>query len=48
MPVIRNGNNPQSIQFAKSLLDVVLGKIHNRDIVKVPNDLLIHCERSGQ
>ena len=34
MSVISNRNNPQSIQFAKFLLDT--------DIIKIPNDLLIH------
>ena len=47
MHVIRNGNNPQSIQFAKFLLDVgennpTIGRIHNTDLIKIPNDLLIH------
>ena len=47
--VIRNGNNPQSIQFAKFLLDVgennpTIGRIHNTDIIKIPNDLLIHSD----
>ena len=47
MRVIRNGNNPQSIQFAKFLLDFgennpTIERIHNTDIIKIPNDLLIH------
>ena len=47
MHVIRNGNNLQSIQFAKLLLDVgennpTIGRIHNTDLIKIPNDLLIH------
>ena len=47
MHVIRNGNNPQSRQFAKFLLDVgennpTIGRIHDTDIIKIPNDLLIH------
>ena len=47
MRVIRNGNNPQSIQFAKFLLDVgennpTIERIQNTDIIKIPNDLLIH------
>ena len=47
MHVIRNGNNPQSRQFAKFLLDVgennpTIGRIHHTDIIKIPNDLLIH------
>ena len=47
MRVIRNGNNPQSIQFAKFLLDVgennpTLERIQNTDIIKMPNNLLIH------
>ena len=42
MRVIRNGNNPQSIQFAKFLLDVgennpTIGRIHNTVITKIPN-----------
>ena len=46
MHVIRNGNNPQSIQFAKFLLDVgennpTIGRIHNTDLIIIPNDLLI-------
>ena len=45
--VIRNGNNPQSKQFAKFLLDVgennpTIGRIHDTDIIKIPNDLLTH------
>ena len=41
--VIRNGHNPQSIQFAKLLLDVgennpTIGRIHDTDIIKIPND----------
>ena len=49
MRVIRNGNNPQSIQFAKFLLDVgennqTIGRIHNTDIIEIPNDLLIHSD----
>ena len=47
MHVIRNGNNPQSIQFAKFLLDVgennpTIGRILNTDLIEIPNDLLIH------
>ena len=47
MRLIRNGNNPQSIQFAKFLLDFgennpTIGRIHDTDIIKIPNDLLIH------
>ena len=47
MRPIRNGNNPQSIQFAKSLLDFgennpTIEGVHNTDIIKIPNDLLIH------
>ena len=47
MRVIRNGNNPQSIQFAKFLLDVgeinpTIERIQNTDIIKIPHDLLIH------
>ena len=47
MHVIRNGNNPQSIQFAKFLLDVgennpTIGRIHSTDLIEIPNDLLIH------
>ena len=43
MHVIRNGNNPQSRQFAKFLLDVgennpTIGRIHDTDIIKIPND----------
>ena len=46
MHVIRNGNNPQSIQFAKFLLDVgennpTIGRIHNTDLIIIPNDLLV-------
>ena len=46
MHVIRNGNNPQSIQFAKFLLDIgennpTIGRIHYTDLIKIPNDLLI-------
>ena len=47
MRVIRNGNNPQSIQFAKFLLNFgennpTIERIHNTDIIKIPNDLLTH------
>ena len=47
MRVIRNGNNPQSIQFAKFLLNFgennpTIERIHNTDIIKIPNDLFIH------
>ena len=47
MRVIRNGNNPQSIQFAKFLLyfgenNPTIKRIHNTDIIKIPNDLLMH------
>ena len=46
MHVIRNGNNPQSIQFAKFLLDVgennpTIGRINNTDLIKISNNLLI-------
>ena len=46
MHVIRNGINPHLIQFAKFLLDVgennpTNGRIHNIDLIKIPNDLLI-------
>ena len=46
MRVIRNGNNPQSIQFAKFLLDVgennpTIGRINNTDLIKISNNLLI-------
>ena len=46
MHVIRNGINPHLIQFAKFLLDVgennpTIGRIHNTDLIKIPNDLLI-------
>ena len=47
MHIIRNGINPDLIQFAKFLLDVgennpTIGRIHNTDLIKIPNDLLIH------
>ena len=47
MPVIRNGDNPPSMQFAKLLFDVgennpTIKRIHNADIIKVPNDLFTH------
>ena len=47
MRVISNGNNPQSIQFAKLLLDVggnnpTIKRIHYTDTIKLSNDLLIH------
>ena len=47
--VIRNENNPQSIQFAKFLLNVgennqTIGRIHNTDIIEVPDVLLIHSD----
>ena len=47
MHVIRNGNNPQSRQFAKFLLDVgennpTIWRIYDADIIKITNDLLIH------
>ena len=47
MRVIRNGNYPQTIQFAKFLLNFgennpTIERIHNTDIIKIPNDLFIH------
>ena len=43
MRVIRNGNNPQSIQLPKFFLDVGennpnIERIHNTDIIKIPNE----------
>ena len=47
MHVIRNENNPQSIQFAEFLLDVgennpTIVRIHNTDLIRIPYDLLSH------
>ena len=49
MRVIRNGNNPQAIAFARYLLDVgennqAIERINNTDIIRIPNALLIHNE----
>ena len=49
MRVIRNGNNPQAIAFARYLLDVgennqAIERINNTDIIRIPNALLIHDE----
>ena len=40
-------SRPHPIQFAKLLLDVGednqrIGRIHNTDIIEIPNDILIH------
>ena len=49
MRVIKNGNNPQAVSFAKFLLDVgennlTIERIHTTDIIRIPDALLIHYD----